>query len=531
MAVAAALALLTSGCAAGATSDQSADGGTLRYATVAEPVGLDPALVFDSDSYRINAQIFETLTTLAPGATSDVVPGLASKWTPNTTGTEWTFTLQKDVKFQDGTDFNADAVVTNFERWKNFPEALQGRAELIGTIFGGFGDASIVKSVEATDATTVVVRLSEPRPDLPIALTVPVFGIGSPTALKKYNADDASSKSSEFANAHPVGTGPFRFDSWVHGDRVELVRNGDYWGTPAKLGRLVFKAIPDSAARLNAAIAGDVDAADAISPADSKSVTSAGNLQLLPRASCNSGYVSFKSNQPPFNDPRVREAVAHAINKDALVKRFYGEFGKPAWLLMPESIPHYDSSLKNPDYNPGLAKSLLAQAGVPHPKVDFWYPTDMTRPWLPDSQGIFQAITADLEAVGFAITPKSATWTSYLSDSQTSKYAMFLLGWSCDYGTADNFYGGAFGYVGGKPNPRYAYASDKFNTALTTAETAPVAEQDAAWKQVQEIVYNDNPVVPFVHGSSVVAASTRIKGYVPNPVFVEHFGNVSLNNG
>ncbi|XVQ09615.1 ABC transporter substrate-binding protein [Spirillospora sp. CA-255316] len=519
-------ALTLAGCSAPQAAAPS--GSVLRLATVAEPTGLDPALVLDADSYRIAAQIYETLVTLAPGTTSQVVPSLAESWSSNAESTTWTFKLRQGVKFHDGTGFDAAAVKYNFDRWRNLPKALQSRAELYGSVFGGFKNQGILKSVEAPDDQTVVLTLTEPRPSLPIQLTIPVFSIASPAALKKYRADEATKGLSEFGNSHPVGTGPFVFSSWVHGNRVQLTRNENYWGEKARIKGITFRAIPDTSARVNALQAGDVDGADQINPRDIKAVKADPSLHLKLRASCNSGFVGFKSDQAPFDDPRVRQAVAHAINKQAIISRFFGETGTPAWLLMPKSVSNYDTSLTNPAYDPDLARKLLAQSGDPTPSVAFWYPTDVTRPWLPDSQGIFQAIAADLKAVGFQITPKSATWTSYLGDSQRPDYQMFLFGWSCDYGAADNFYGGALGYVDGKPNPRYGYASEAFATALAAATAAPKDRQQAAWQKVQQIVHRDLPVVPFVHGSSAMAFSNRVHGYVPNPVLVEHMDDVRM---
>ena len=511
------------------SSSQPQVGGELKIATVAEPTSLDPILAFDSDSYRVNSQIFETLVTLNAGTTSDVVAGLAKSWAPSDGGKTWTFTLGSGVTFQDGTTFNAQAVKYNFDRWQNLPTALQGRAEAYGTVFGGFGRSSIVTSVDAPDSTTVKISLSAARPSLPIQLTLPVFSIASPTALQRYDANSTSGSLSTFANEHPVGTGPFELSAWNHGKNVILKRNPTYWGDKPYLATVVMTPIADSTARLNAVEAGDVNGADQISPRDIDSVKADNSLQVENRASCNSGYVAFKSTQAPFDNPLVREAVSYAINKEAIIKRFYGSTGTAAALLMPSTIPYFDASLKVRDYSPSKAKELLAQAGQQHPTVDFWYPTDMTRPWLPNSQGIYQAIASDLEAVGFKITPKSATWTDYLSNSQTSVYKMFLLGWSCDYGAADNFYAGAFGYIDGKPNARYAYASTEFEAALTTAQSAPLDEQKSAWQKVQKIVYDDNPVVPFVYGSSAMAFSKKVHGYVPNPVLVEHLNKVWIS--
>lgn len=526
----AATALVLAGCGTPPTSGDSAASAdsTLRVATVGEPTTLDPIFSLSADSDRINNQIYETLTRLEDGSTSNVVAGLATDWTANDTATEWTFTLREGVKFQDGTPFDAQAVVANFERWLDLPVELQPRAYAFSTVFGAFGAESALKSVDAPDARTVTLTLSAPRPNLPIQLSLAAFGIASPTALEKYDANNTGEALSAFASAHPTGTGPFTFSVWNHGSNVVLTRNDDYWGEPAKLAAVDFRVVSESTARLNALEAGDVDVADQIAPSDLKSISEGSGLKVDTRDSCNTGYIAMKNAQAPFDNPLVRQAVAHAIDKRAIVERYYGGQGVVATTVAPPTMPFFDTTLQAYDYDPELAKKLLAQAGQPKPSIDFWYPTDMTRPWLTDSKGVFDAISQQLEAVGFEIKPHSATWTSFVGDTAGSAYQMYLFGWSCNYGAIDDFYNGPFGYANGRPAARYEYASDEFESALAVALAAPLDDQAAAWKTVQGIVHRDLPVVPFVHGASAVAMSDRVKGYVPSPMLTDRIVTVSL---
>ncbi len=220
---------------------------TLVFASSADPVLLDPALVSDGESLRITNQIFESLVTFKLGG-SQVVPSLATSWKASKNGLAWTFNLRQGVKFSDGTPFNSAAVCFNYNRWYNFPPALQNPAVSYywNTVFGGFAhpaqgnpgpNRSLYKGCKTEGPYKVTLLLTRRSSSFLSAIGLPNFGIASPTALKKYKADAGTTDSTgvfhpagSFATQHPVGTGPYVLKSWQRGVKLEVDANPNYWG-------------------------------------------------------------------------------------------------------------------------------------------------------------------------------------------------------------------------------------------------------------------------------------------------------------
>ncbi len=237
--------------AATAAMGKPAASNTLVFGTASDPVVLDGPLVSDGESLRPIDQIFEGLVGLKPG-TTQVVPALATSWKASKNGLDWTFTLRQGVKFQDGTPFNAAAVCFNFNRWYNFPGPLQSDAVSYywNTVFGGFAhpvgtnpgpDKSLYQSCKATGSSTATIRLSRPSSSFIGALALTNFGIASPTALKKYQADagtvDANGvfhPTGTFGTQHPIGTGPYMLKSWTVGDKLVLRAQPEVLGPEAE---------------------------------------------------------------------------------------------------------------------------------------------------------------------------------------------------------------------------------------------------------------------------------------------------------
>ncbi len=343
---------------------------------------------------------------------------------PTTAGTSWTFHLREGVKFHDGTDFNAEAVCFNFDRWYNFKGPFQHQSATYywQTVFGGFSDGkkpSLYKSCEATDEHTVVINLTKPSASFLGALALTNFTIASPEALKKYDADKGSvdeetgfKPTGTYGTEHPTGTGPFKFDSWTRGDRLVMERNDDYWGDKAKIDELIFRPIADNAARLQALQNGEIQGYDLVEPQDIQTIEGDDSLQILDRPAFNVGYVTINQKVPPFDKIEVRQAVAAGLDREAVVDNFYAGRGEVATQFMPPSLFGYADDVQKYTYDPAKAKSLLQKAGVSMPlKVDFWYPTDVSRPYMPDPKRNFEAFAASLNKSGFKVVPHSAPWS------------------------------------------------------------------------------------------------------------------------
>ena len=301
---------------------------------------LDGALVSDGESLRVITQIFETLVALKPG-TTEPEPGLATEWSANDDGTVWTFKIREGVKFHDGTTLDAEAVCFNFDRWYNFKGALANPAPATtgrsssaasppSTPDSGAPEESLYKSCEATDASTAVLTLTKPSATFIPALSQQAFSIASPKALQDGNADEGTvdadgvfTPSGTFGTEHPIGTGPFKFDSWVRNDRLTLSRNDDYWGDKAKLDELIIRPIADNAARLQALQTGEIQGYDLVEPQDIATIEGDANLQIIDRPAFNVAYVGFNIAKKPTDDIKVREAIAYGLDRQAVVDNFY----------------------------------------------------------------------------------------------------------------------------------------------------------------------------------------------------------------
>ena len=516
-------------------------GGTLVVAIPGDIAGTDPLLVSDASSSYVLQQIVETLVTLEPGTGDKIVPGLAESWTLSEDGLTYTFKIRSGVKFSDGTDLDAAAVKFNFDRWLNLPKSYvdAGLTFYPDTVIGR-GDTANVTATAAPDATTFSLTLKAPNSAFLIQLTLTPFGISSPKALADGKASDPVFKNNLYANGGPpaaTGTGPFVFKEWVTGDHVALVKNPNYWNAAAGgpyLDAITFKPIADPTATLNALQSGDVDISQTLAPVDVPTAKADTKLQYYDRGSaCNTGVLAMNQKFKPFDNLKIRQAVAYAINRQALVDAFFGDTGVVLKNWAPPGTK-FLNDLELPGYDPDKAKALIAESGVTDLSFDFWYPTSVSRPYMPDPKGEFEAILRDLEAVGFKPNPQSAVWNpTYLDAEEVGKYPAFLIGWNCDWLGIDNFlFTAFFGYRGNPtgPNPEYANKNDAMNAAMLAAlASSDEATQQSEWTKAQDLILADMPSVPIVSGKTPAAGQTYVKGVVPSPVLLEIFTDTWLD--
>ena len=537
------LALVVVAVAYGARAHKTASD-TLVFGSSADPVALDGALISDGESGRVIIQIYQGLVGLQPGTTT-VVPMLALSWKSSTDGKSWTFNLRKNVKFSDGTPFNAAAVCFNFNRWYNFTGSFQNPSATYywQTVFGGFKTydpksgapkGSLYKSCKVVNNSTATINLTAPSASFIAALSLPSFSIGSPTAMQKYGADQGTVDASgvfhptgTYATQHPTGTGPFMLQSWAIGDKLVLVRNPNYWGTPAKLSTLIFKPIADNAARLQALQNGEIQGYDLVEPQDIPTIQGDSNLKLLSRPPFNVGIVGMNQSMPPMNNIKVRQAVAYGLDRQSVVKAFYGGRGVVAKEFQPPSLFGYSNSVKQYPYNPAKSRALLKAAGLKLPvKITFWYPTSVSRPYMPDPQKNFEAFSASLTKAGFKVVPHAAPWNpDYLGGVQDGKAQVYLYGWTGDFGDPDDFDGVFFR----TPEKQWGFNNPAIFNILTKArDESNIENRIALYKQANNMIMNFLPGVPYVHTSPALAFQKNVNGYVPSPVDIQFFSSVSI---
>jgi ABC-type transport system substrate-binding protein len=511
------------------------EGGTFVVAIPGEIDNLDPAMISDSNSSYVMNQVMQGLVGLEPGSISKIAPVLATKWDVSADGKTYTFTIRQGVKFHDGTDLDAAAVKYNYDRWINLPKNLQQYAYYFGAVFGGFGADANIASVTA-DGDTVAIMLKQPQSNFLISQTLTPFFISSPTALKAADADNPDIKQNEYAQSKGmVGTGPFKFTEWVSGDHVTVDKFADYWDkdNAAHVDSIVFKPYGDQTAEFNALQSGEVDFAQTIAPVDAESAKGDQNLQIVDRGeSCNLGNLAINSSgkYKPVDDLKIRQAIGYAVNKQSYIDAFYAGQAKPADNWMPPATQFY-KALNLPTYDPDKAKQLIQESGVTDLSIDFWYPSSVARPYMPDPKGLFEAIQRDLEAVGFKITPHTAPWNpDYLDAESAGDYEMWLIGWTCDWAGPDNFLNTFCGYNNGDPNPEFGYKNDQVDKDMKAALAATdEATQKQLWEKVQDQLAADLPTVPLVNSTPPAAAQSYVKGIVGSGALNEYFNSIWLD--
>jgi len=517
-------------------------GGTLIFGAAGNPKNFDPIFNDDGESFRPIRQVYDTLIQNKPG-TADLAPALATKWEPSDEGKTWTFSLREGVKFHDGTAFNADAVCFNFDRWFNMKgEAAQSQMIYYGDTFEGFakneGDATgkpVYKDCQAKDAKTAVLHLNSAKGAFPAAFTLTSFSISSPEALKKYNADAVTKSGDsftygEYASAHPVGTGPFKFVSFDRGKgEITLEKFADSWDK-AKLDKIIFKIIPDENARKQSLKSGEIDAYDYPAAADYAALKSAG-IKVLIRPSFNILYLGINQSGPAgakLKDIRVRQALAYGLNRDQFVKSKLPEGSEVANEFVPKAVSGYTDDVTKYNYDPEKAKQLLAQAGATGMTLKFYYPTEVTRPYMPNPADVYTALSEDMKKIGINVQPVAEPWNGgYKDDVQKfGKQDVHLLGWTGDYNDAGNFVGTFFG----RKKTEFGFENQQLFDALAAADASPAGNAHAtAYQGVNKQIMDYLPAIPISYGPPAIVVGPKVKGLVASPLTDERFNTVTVS--
>lgn len=511
------------------TEEPMEEGGTLIFAQSADAGTLDPALETSANSLAPAFHIYEGLTQFEPGTTTPI-PALATGWEASEDGIEWTFTLQEGVTFHDGTPFNADAVMFNFERWWDTENPFNlGADQFIywDYMFQGFkGDEnSILAGIEKVDDMTVKLILSRPNASLLNTLTMENFRFASPTAVEEQGDIYGT------AEGLAVGTGPFKVEEWVKEDHLTLARNNDYWGELPTLDQIIYRVIPDTSAMFLALQAGDIDMQSmwAVSPDDIATAEGDPNLKVAFNPAFNVGYVGLNHGKEWLQNINARLAIAHAIDKQAIVDALYAGDAVPAKEFQPEALWGYNEDIVDYPYDPALAAEFLQTAldeGVVIPDPVIFYVMPVSRAYFPVPAQTGELIQAQLAEIGLNTEIQSPAWPDpYLSDLQEdgTKHDLFMLGWVGDNGDPDNFLCVFFcgaettfnndGAGGGLPPDEDIAQLLRDAVTETDFET-----RKAMYEQANQMIFDLVLSVPIVHRTPPTLMRANIEGYVPSPV-------------
>lgn len=504
-----------------------------NFGTAAQPLGLDPALSSDVESQRITRQILEGLVGVDQ-TTGKPTPLLATEWRESNEGRSYTFKLRSGVSFQDGTPFNADAVCVNFNRWFAFSPELRRQApgSSFKSVFKAHSDEpdlSIFKSCTALSADTVRIDLTQRFTAFLQALTLPAFAIASPAALAAGSADvlDQSRGGpavSVFATS-PVGTGPFRLTSW-DAESVTLESHKGYWGERGQIATINFLAYNHPQTRLQALLDGKIDGYDAVTVGNFDQLVKRGK-QIVQRDPFSVMYVGINQDIPVLQNRKVRQAIEMAIDKDTLIRKFFIDNTARATQFVPPKISGFNNDAPELGHDLARAKEYLKEGGYAGEELRFYYPMNVTRPYLPTPEKVYAEISRQLTAAGFNIRPVPVEWSEgYLQKVQSpGDHALHLLGWNGSYSDADNFVGPLFG----EKNGEFGYQDPQVFSKINRARGLPEGqERDEQYHTINAQIAATVPAVPIAFPISALALSDRVVSYPASPVLNEVFTKVQL---
>jgi peptide/nickel transport system substrate-binding protein len=473
---------------------------------LAEPVTMDPPQITDLNSTRVIKRMFEGLTAQELG-TYKIIPGLAQSWDISKDGLTYTFRLRPNVKFHDGTPLTAEAVKFCFDRQMND----QGPFYATGTYPYVKGFLGNVAGVEVVNPTTVQIRLKSPLTPFLQYLAHHSLYIYSPDALKKWGKDIVK---------HPVGTGPFKLETWEPGVRVVLARNDQYWGGAPKVRQAIYVPIIEAQARLSAIKTGEIDLTMDVPPDSLADLRKDPDVVVAETNSSAVWYVALNTRHPALKDKRVRQALNYAVQKEAIIRDILkGTAIVATTPLSPVYGPyHEDKTIRYP-YDPEKAKALLKEAGFASGfDVTFFVPESGSGMQSPVEMGT--VIQANLAAVGVRAKIQTMEWGAYLK-----KYLdapdMAEMSWNPSIGDPDHMmymllssdrFPPAFN-AGFYQNPRVDELLRKGRTTIDEKERIPL------YKEAQRLVVEDAPWIFVDHGKQVIVYRKRVQGFKLHPNF------------
>jgi peptide/nickel transport system substrate-binding protein len=515
------LALATSAIAlapANITGAQAA--GTLIWGMPAETDALDPHATGGWSTYQITYQIFEGLVkedlTKADVATPPLIPGLAKSWTISDDGLVYTFNLRENVTFHDGTPFDAAAVKFNFDRfWNESSPDFYKKAKAFVIAY-----TKSIKSVDVVAPMIVKITLNAPNYQW-LRQGLQSYGqplMISPAAVKKYGNEGVA--------LHPIGTGPFKFVERDQGVKTVLERNPDYWGSKAKLDRVIFRPLQDPATRVNALENGEIqmmttppwDEIDRLVGAGFKLSTNK-NVPYI-------NYIHLNQKYPPMQDVRVRKAINMGIDRNGIAKEIYHATGQAEYGMLSPGTDAYDPNFKSYSYDPEGAKKLLADAGYKDGlKVVFELPQygtgEIVETW----------IQRDLKKVGIDVELRKYEWVTYLgkwAGGMSADVGMNEIGWGMSTPAWVGIVTRCDSAPPGGQNSGYYCNHDVdklLDQAILTRD--PAAARDL-YQKANKILMDDAGYVPLIDDLQPVLLSSKVKGFVNPPEDWFDLSNVSV---
>ncbi|WP_018984557.1 ABC transporter substrate-binding protein SapA [Salinimonas chungwhensis] len=522
--------IITLGACSKKNTDTFYQSGIL-YCSESAPVNFNPQLDTSATTSDATAhQLYDRLLDF-DAETGRIVPSLASSWRVSDDGLTYTFQLRKDVAFHTteyftpNRTFNADDVLFSINRWRQpshpFHDVSGGRYPY----FESLGIADNVAAVNRVNGYRVEIQLKE-RDSSFLANLATDFSV----MLSKEYADHLMAQGDpERIDHYPIGTGPYKFESYRKDHYIRYRAHDAYWQNATSSQRLIFDITPKSSLRLAKLMTGECDAIAFPAQTELDIIRNRPDLELAEKPGLNVGFWAFNTQRPPFDNPDVRKALAHAIDKNTLLEAVYFDSASRAKSLLPVASWAYQNDAEDTAYNPVLAERLLRDAGIePGFTMTIWA-MPIERSYNPNAAKMAELIQRYLGDVGINVNIVTYDWTTFRRHLREGLHDSVLIGWSADNGDPDNFYRPLLscGAIPSGTN-RAMWCNDRYDALLNQAlETEDLAKRKAIYVQVNALLNRELPIVPIAHAYRYQAYRKELKGMQINPYGSIRFGGVT----
>ena len=465
-------------------------GGVYRRPLPNDPATLDPLRVSDTYGRSVAEQIFDGLVQF--DQTLTVTPALARFWKASRDGLVWTFYLRQGVRFHHGRELTSEDVVYSLTRLLD-PRVPFGSAELFTAIRGAReyreGRAGEISGLRALDRHTVEITLTE-------AFTpfVSLLAMGQTKIVPK---DLVEQRGAAFG-LQPVGSGPFTFGRWERGKEIVLTANPDYFGGPPRLGRVVFRIFPGESSDLMCQEFDQGRLEESPVPPLCRDKVADPRYQFVRRATFTVRFYGLNTRFRPLHDARVRQAIAHAIDREGILHQIFADRFQPALGIFPPGMPGYNRQVRATPYAPPRSRELLRLAGYPEgrgiPTIPIW--SSVRSPRI-DRE--LDTVKTQLAAIGIRSEIKyDMDWPSFSKQLAEGRLPMFLYAWHADAPDPDSFLFPLFHSRSARNVT--GYANPTVDQLLIQARREPdVTRRIELYRRIEPILLEDSPVVPVWH--------------------------------
>ncbi|MFO8059703.1 MAG: ABC transporter substrate-binding protein [Bacillota bacterium] len=466
-------------------------------------VQFDPIKIGDATTSGVAFQMYERLLTRTPDGQPTTC--LAEDWETSEDGLSWTFYLREGVTFHDGSPFNAEVVEWHFTRAQSDESNFQAQF-------------SVIDEIEVHDEYTVTFHLGEPMAAFADNVIMPNGGfIPSMEAFNSMDYEDWSMQ--------PIGTGPFMWSEWVQGQRVELVRNPEWWGDGPKLEKVVYRVIPEANTQVIELETGGVDLITRASPQDLERFEENPDLNVIVTPAYRGRELKLNVTRFPFDDKRIREAVNWAVDMPAIVEAVAQPLTVPSDSILPMAGWGYagEGVLPNFGHDPDKARELIEEAGFT--MVGDYYEKDGQRLSVtihsPDhryfmDKDICEVVRHEFEKVGIETEVKVMEWGAFLDEVRAGEFQMTFLGWN-QSGADPSLFTDALVMTGGRGN--YAgYSDPELDDILRRAgQEVDIEVRKELYKEAQMII-NENAWHIYVGNEALIwVHPSNVRGWDPSP--------------